>query len=116
MRIQVSLGVRDHEPAMDSTLIGVSRAVHRPFIPHTHYLRDTETIGRPRGAVITRRIPMLGWALAFLILALVAAIFGFGGIAVGFAAIAKILFFLFLVLFVISLIFRLVRGGSPRTI
>jgi uncharacterized membrane protein YtjA (UPF0391 family) len=49
---------------------------------------------------------MLGWALAFLILALVAAIFGFGGIAAGFAAIAKILF----------LIFRLVRGGSPRTI
>ena len=48
---------------------------------------------------------MLGWAVIFLIIALVAAIFGFGGIAVASAGIAKILFFLFLVLFVISLLF-----------
>ena len=48
---------------------------------------------------------MLGWAVVFLIIALVAAIFGFGGIAVASAGIAKLLFFIFLVLFVISLIF-----------
>jgi len=48
---------------------------------------------------------MLGWAVVFLIIAIVAAVFGFGGIAVAAAGIAKILFFLFLVLFVISLIF-----------
>jgi len=48
---------------------------------------------------------MLGWAVVFLIIALVAAVFGFGGIAVASAGIAKLLFFIFLVLFVISLIF-----------
>ena len=41
---------------------------------------------------------MLSWALTFLVLALIAAMFGFGGIAAGAASIAKILFFLFLVL------------------
>ena len=48
---------------------------------------------------------MLSWAVVFLIIALVAAVFGFGGIAVASAGIAKLLFFIFLVLFVISLIF-----------
>ena len=48
---------------------------------------------------------MLGWAVVFLIIALMAAIFGFGGIAAASAGIAKLLFFIFLVLFVISLIF-----------
>jgi uncharacterized membrane protein YtjA (UPF0391 family) len=48
---------------------------------------------------------MLGWAVVFLIIALVAAVFGFGDIAAASAGIAKLLFFIFLVLFVISLIF-----------
>ena len=48
---------------------------------------------------------MLGWAVIFLIIALVAAVFGFGGIAAASAGIAKLLFFIVLVLFVISLIF-----------
>jgi uncharacterized membrane protein YtjA (UPF0391 family) len=55
---------------------------------------------------------MLGWALTFLIIALIAAVLGFGGIA-GFAVeIAKI-FFVAIVLFVISAIFGLIRGRSP---
>ena len=48
---------------------------------------------------------MLGWAVVFLIIALVAAVFGFGSIAAASAGIAKVLFFIFLVLFVISLLF-----------
>lgn len=48
---------------------------------------------------------MLGLTILFLVIALVAALFGFGVIASGAAAIAKILFFVFLVLFVLSLIF-----------
>jgi len=44
--------------------------------------------------------------------AIVAAIFGFGGIAVAAAGLAKILFFIFLVLFVIMLITHLGRRGS----
>ena len=48
---------------------------------------------------------MLRWTVTFLIIALVAAVFGFGGIAAGAATIAKTLFFIFLVLFVLSLVF-----------
>jgi uncharacterized membrane protein YtjA (UPF0391 family) len=47
---------------------------------------------------------MLRWALGFFIVALIAAILGFGGIAVATAGIAKIIFYIFLVLFVVSLI------------
>lgn len=53
---------------------------------------------------------MLSWALAFFVLAIVAAVFGFGGIAAGAVEIAQILFFVFLVLFVVSLIVNAVRG------
>ena len=55
---------------------------------------------------------MLRWALAFFIFALLAALFGFGGIAGLSLGIAKILFFVFLVVFAISLILGLTRRGS----
>lgn len=58
---------------------------------------------------------MLGWAITFFIIALIAALFGFGGIAAAASGIAQVLFFIFLVLFVVSLIFHLVRGRTPRT-
>jgi uncharacterized membrane protein YtjA (UPF0391 family) len=44
---------------------------------------------------------LLKWALLFLVLAGIAALFGFTGIAQGSADIAKILFFVFLVVFAI---------------
>lgn len=47
---------------------------------------------------------MLGWALAFLIIAIIAALFGFGVIASAAASIAKIIFFIFLVLFIVAMI------------
>jgi len=56
---------------------------------------------------------MLGWALTFLVVALIAAVLGFGGIA-GFAVeIAKIIFFVAIILFAISAIVGLVRGRTP---
>ena len=48
---------------------------------------------------------MLSWAITFLIIALIAAVLGFGGIAGTAVGFAKSLFFVFLVLFVVSLIF-----------
>ena len=52
---------------------------------------------------------MLRWAMIFLVIALVAALFGFGGIA-GFAVdIAKFLFFVFLAIFVVALLMGLLR-------
>jgi len=52
---------------------------------------------------------MLRWAIVFFIVALVAAVFGFQGIATAAVGIARILFFLFLVLFLLSLVGGLVR-------
>jgi uncharacterized membrane protein YtjA (UPF0391 family) len=46
---------------------------------------------------------MLTWSIVFLIIAIIAALFGFTGIAGTAVGFAKILFFIFLVLFVISL-------------
>ena len=54
---------------------------------------------------------MLTWAVIFLIIAVVAAIFGFRGVEGLAMQIAKILFFVFLILFIVSLVFGL-RGGS----
>jgi uncharacterized membrane protein YtjA (UPF0391 family) len=54
---------------------------------------------------------MLHWALVFLVVALVAAVFGFGGIASTAAGMAQILFVVALVLFVVSLLFGFARGG-----
>ncbi|HET9537287.1 MAG TPA: DUF1328 domain-containing protein [Mesorhizobium sp.] len=56
---------------------------------------------------------MLGWAITFLIVALVAAVLGFGGIATFAVDLAKIVFFVAIVLFVISAIIALIRGRSP---
>ena len=55
---------------------------------------------------------MLYWALMFLIVAIVAAIFGFTGIALASAGIAKILFFIFVVLFLLTSVMHLGRRGS----
>ncbi|HEV8195954.1 MAG TPA: DUF1328 domain-containing protein [Gemmatimonadales bacterium] len=56
---------------------------------------------------------MLRWALAFFVLALVAALFGFGGLAATSAGIAKTLFYIFLVVFLVSLIFGLTASRRP---
>jgi len=53
---------------------------------------------------------MLQWALVFLVVALIAGLLGFTSIYVAAAGIAKILFFVFLVLFIVSLLF----GGLRR--
>ena len=52
---------------------------------------------------------MLYYSLVFLLIAILAAVFGFGGVAVVSAGIAKILFFIFIVLFVVSLITHMSR-------
>ena len=52
---------------------------------------------------------MLSWALVFLVVALIAAVLGFGDIAGAATGIAKILFFVFLVIFLISLLMNFMR-------
>jgi uncharacterized membrane protein YtjA (UPF0391 family) len=53
--------------------------------------------------------PMLRYAAIFFVIAIIAAVFGFGGIAAGAAEIAKILFFIFIVIFLITLLMGVVR-------
>jgi uncharacterized membrane protein YtjA (UPF0391 family) len=55
---------------------------------------------------------MLHYAVIFFVIAIVAAIFGFGGIVAGAVGIAKVLFFLFLAFSAVSLIMSLARKGS----
>lgn len=55
---------------------------------------------------------MLHYAVVFLVIALVAALFGFGGIAAGAVEIAKILFFVFVIMAVVTFIISVVRKGK----
>jgi len=58
---------------------------------------------------------MLRWALGFFVLAVVAALLGFGGAASASAEIAKILFYIFLVVFLITFVYGLMGGRRPLT-
>jgi len=56
---------------------------------------------------------MLSWVVTFLIIALVAGLLGFGGLAGASIEIAKIVFFIAIVLFAVSALVGLMRGGRP---
>ena len=53
---------------------------------------------------------MLGWVVTFLIIALVAGVLGFGGVAGASIEIAKVIFFIAVVLFVVSAVVGVARG------
>jgi uncharacterized membrane protein YtjA (UPF0391 family) len=55
---------------------------------------------------------MLSWVLTFLIVALIAGILGFGGIAGASVEIAKMIFFIAVILFLVSAVVGLVRGRT----
>ncbi len=56
---------------------------------------------------------MLYWAIIFLVVALIAGLFGFGGLASVSVGVAQILFFVFLVLFVAAMVAKVIRGRPP---
>ena len=56
---------------------------------------------------------MLGWALTFLVVALIAAVLGFGGIAGAAVDIAMLIFYIAIILFVIAAVVGFMRGRSP---
>jgi uncharacterized membrane protein YtjA (UPF0391 family) len=56
---------------------------------------------------------MLRWALIFLVVAMIAALFGFGGVAAVSTQIAQVLFFVFLLLFVIAAAAAAFNGRTP---
>ena len=53
---------------------------------------------------------MLNWIITFFVMAIIAAVLGFGGLAGTFAEIAKFLALIFVVLFVASLVYSMVTG------
>ena len=55
---------------------------------------------------------MLGWVLAFLVIAILAGVLGFGGVATASAGIAQTIFYIFLVLLLVSLVYHLLKGRS----
>jgi uncharacterized membrane protein YtjA (UPF0391 family) len=55
---------------------------------------------------------MLGWVVTFLIVALIAGILGFGGIAGASIEIAKAIFFIAVILFIISAVVGITRGRT----
>jgi uncharacterized membrane protein YtjA (UPF0391 family) len=55
------------------------------------------------------QLVMIRWIITFLVIALIAALLGFGGIAAGAAGIAKIIFYIFLVLLAASVLMHLFR-------
>jgi uncharacterized membrane protein YtjA (UPF0391 family) len=58
----------------------------------------------------TEVLSMLGWVVTFLVIALIAGILGFGGVAGASIEIAKIIFFIAIVLFLVSAIVGVARG------
>jgi uncharacterized membrane protein YtjA (UPF0391 family) len=60
----------------------------------------------------TRGLDMLGWVVTFLIIALIAGILGFGGLAGASIEIAKIIFFIAVVLFLVSAVIGVSRGRN----
>ncbi len=56
---------------------------------------------------------MLYWAAVFFIIALVAGLLGFGGIATAAAGVAQVLFFVFLIVFLIAVVMGLARRHGP---
>jgi uncharacterized membrane protein YtjA (UPF0391 family) len=66
---------------------------------------------KPRLSVTNRErepaMSLLKWALIFLLISLVAALFGFTGISAATADIARILFFIFVVIFLVLLVLGL---------
>ncbi|MGH8444309.1 MAG: DUF1328 domain-containing protein [Solimonas sp.] len=56
---------------------------------------------------------MLHYAVVFFVIALIAAFFGFSGIAAGAVSIGKILFFVFLIMAVVSLLLGRRAGPAP---
>lgn len=58
---------------------------------------------------------MLNWIVTFFLLAVLAAVFGFGGLAGTFAEIAKFLAIIFVILFIASLVYSIITGRRPNT-
>jgi uncharacterized membrane protein YtjA (UPF0391 family) len=65
-----------------------------------------------RAGIETEVRTMLSWVVTFLVIALIAGVLGFGGLAGASIEIAKIIFFVAIVLFLVSAVVGLARGRT----
>jgi len=81
--------------------------------PTSAFTRSVRYV-QPSSAAVERKEEevMLTWALIFFIVAIIAAVLGFSGLAAGAAGIAQILFWAFLAIALVIGITHLVRGGA----
>jgi uncharacterized membrane protein YtjA (UPF0391 family) len=99
------LSGRDFSPARRVEVAGT-------FVPGGDYFLEC-VIARGAGARIKiAELVMLSWVVTFLIIALIAGILGFGGIAGVSIEIAKAIFFIAVVLFIVSAVVGLARGRT----
>jgi uncharacterized membrane protein YtjA (UPF0391 family) len=79
-----------------------------------YFLNRGDITGRAHveTGIENRGCVMLGWVVTFLIIALIAGILGFGGVAGASIEIAKIIFFIAVVLFLVSAVVSLARGRT----
>jgi len=88
----------------------VSRLVQCRFASYSNWHEACDrTFCRRVAALTTRGMLILYYAVVFFIVALIAALFGFGGIAAGAAGIAKILFIIFLIVSIVTFLMSLAR-------
>ena len=88
------------------------QATHRRVIRvHNFKLAagDSITSATTQGNSPFEEISMLHYAVVFFVIALIAAVFGFGGIAAGAVEIAKILFILFAIMAVVTFVIGLIK-------
>jgi uncharacterized membrane protein YtjA (UPF0391 family) len=96
----------DFSPAITA----LSRA--EPLFPGPIISRRVSVRGA--GAAVENRAEsvMLGWVITFLIIALIAGVLGFGGVAGASIEIAKTIFFIAVVLFIVSAVIGVARGRN----
>jgi uncharacterized membrane protein YtjA (UPF0391 family) len=86
------------------------------FVPKADYFRR-QCVMVPVALMSKQKVEievrvMLSWVVTFLVIALIAGILGFGGIAGASVEIAKIIFFIAVVLFLVSAVVGLARGRT----
>jgi uncharacterized membrane protein YtjA (UPF0391 family) len=82
------------------------------FVPNPDYFCNPRAMSSVAWSKQKEDRVMLGWVVTFLIVALIAGILGFGGVAGASIEIAKIIFFIAVVLFLISAVVGLARGRT----
>jgi uncharacterized membrane protein YtjA (UPF0391 family) len=82
------------------------------FVPGGDYFVESVSARRASARIKIAELVMLSWVVTFLIIALIAGILGFGGIAGVSIEIAKAIFFIAVVLFIISAVVGLARGRT----